>query len=204
MRRLHVLTASALLSLLGAPAHAQSEFDFTYSGTLTEVFNCPDAPGGVCPGADPPGSNRLVFPWNGTASFITSSSANVVYSCPRPELGCHGDGLLQIVLDGEPWLTWGPIGTGPGVPATPLSLTLVGGAIASMSGFFSKSFPHDFYYTDGSTLAYSFISPTAGPGPQSGSGVATLTLLPEPGSWALVLAGLALLGAGRSIKAART
>ena len=74
MRELKVLIGAALLAVTGA-AHAQSEFDYFYSGTTLTYPSCPAYPGGLCPRDDPSGAPHI-DPWAGTISFITSSSAN--------------------------------------------------------------------------------------------------------------------------------
>jgi hypothetical protein len=193
---LRAIAAVLLLAVTGA-ARAQSEFDFAFSGTQTESRNCPTSPGGVCPGATPPGSNQFVLPWVGTISFITTSSANGVYSCLAS--GCDGDGQLMIVLNDVPFPhNWGipfPISPPPG-PPTPLRLTLLDGAIASLSGTFTPGAFSPVYRTNGSELSFIYVSrpPPIGPGTVSAFGTAPI---PEPETWILLATGLSVLASAR-------
>jgi hypothetical protein len=184
---LRQIVSIALLAASGI-ANAQSEFDFSYSGQLTTFVSCPGAPNGLCPGADPDGGIRT--PWNGTLSFITSSSADGVYSCLT--FGCSGDGQLTIVLDGVIWPNWGP--PLPNVQ-NPLALTLLNGSLVSLAGNFSEgaSLSSGAYGTDGSALSFNLFRLGAPAFVQFANG--TLTPAPEPETWAMLLIGMAATGA---------
>jgi len=187
MRELKILTSAVLLAVMGA-AHAQSEFDFAYNGTMTTFCSVGGRP--CSPDFPPdPGMPRL-DPWAGTISFITSSSANGVYTCRD----CGGDGDLNIVLDGTPWPSWFFIPR-PGEAFLPLTLTLLDGAAVSLRGPF-KLDPFGTYNIGGAPPFLSFGSQVrAAEIAIDRFGIATLTPIPEPEAWALMLVGLASIGA---------
>lgn len=186
MKELEVLAAAVLIAG-SATTNAQSEFDFAYKGSVDTRAFCSDSPFGTCPGFPPP-SEPLIQPWTGTISFVTSSSADGMYTC---RTGCSGDGQLSIVKDGTSWPSWVPGPLTPGPPMGPLTLTLRDGAIVSLGGRFTPDptvFPG--YIIDANYLL-SNIHRTEGAIAFTESGVATLTLIPEPATWLLLAGGLA-------------
>ena len=189
MRDPKVLTA-ALLALMGT-AQAQSEFDYSYNGTLLTWCSSPSG-GGCGPGEDP--NVPRADPWMGTLSFITSSSADGAYSCL---VGCgpDHDGELIIGFNGTLWPRWFPrVPLGfPGDVFRPLTLTLLNGAVVSLIGTFSDDPSVQIYSTDGEALAFG-RSTFGTEGTVRQIGTATLTAIPEPETWALLLAGLASIG----------
>ena len=196
MRKLKILIATALLAVMGA-AHAQSEFDFAYTGTIVTL--CGPT---FCPGFPSPIDGPIIEPWTGTISFLTSSSADGTYSCTFGGL-CSSDGVLSIGFsngafgfNGAFSSSWFPFPLLGGFLNPPLTLTLLDGAIASLKGGFTfvPGAPQCCgYRTDGTTLTYSEDFTDSAP-KFSRFASALLTPIPEPETWALLLVGMAAIG----------
>jgi len=157
----------AVAGLLAASAAQAVEFDYTYSGTLVTLRQ---------------DNSSTRQPWSGTFAFITSSDADGVYGCDV----CGGDYRELIIFDGF-FRDWGG----------DLALVLSGGALESLGGTFRYHYTFPPTYTiDGTTLTLFDPEPIAQLTFFGTATLAPVTAVPEPETWALLLAGLAVIGAG--------
>jgi hypothetical protein len=168
--------------LLGAcmQANAVASFEFSFSGTLVHILDAWECPNTICPGYPGP-PPPVVSDWSGSITVVTSSGADGSYT---------GEEVLSIFQDSGLALHSAIhfASLGPTATISNGALTLTGGGTAFVD-YFPAPVEYAFY---GDHFTYEqpaihHYGPT--------SGYATLTPIPEPGIHALMLVGLAAVGA---------
>jgi len=180
--KLHTLAAAAALAVMSLQAQAVTTYTFDFAGTQTHFpddWEC----GGVCP----PGTRDTTSDWRGSLALALPD----------------GDGTFLFDWSGvEPNMTltlhqpWQTTPFSLGFPPGPLFGAVVsGGRVSALTGsalLFDSTGPTTWAF-DG--LAVFFNDPASHHyGRTFGSGTLAVAAIPEPGTWALLLAGLAFVG----------
>jgi hypothetical protein len=182
--------AALTLVLAGAlhgAAAAEETFQFRVQGSGTHLWNfwecehAPDPP--TC--AFGPGPYITDIGWFGSVDITTSDGRDGVYT---------GSDLLFEMSSN--WASFITDGYGSGLYGFGMSVTLADGRVTDVRGWGNPQFPSFEPYT---TVSFSGLTAsfTLEGCHHCGSyhGTAELVAIPEPGTWLLTLAGLALVAA---------
>jgi hypothetical protein len=187
LRRLFVVSGAAAMLVASSAARAIETFKFDIHGSLYHLFNAWECPGQIC--REP----AITYPWHGTITLGTADSADGVYTV--------GNGLLSFLIDHS---GSGGVRNGVevflGVPT--LAVSLVGGHVSDISGSTERSpwEPRSRYSFAGFQVTYA-EEHSHHYGPTWGTG-RLVAAIPEPETYAMLLAGLALVGAATRRKRA--
>jgi hypothetical protein len=179
------LLVAAALCAAGSAWASPTQFVFDVDGSGFETYGTADTahcPGGVC---STPGQ---ALDWTGTLTIVTDSDADGIYS--------FGD-LVSITLDSslgdftangaiDPFLQVGQL------------VTLAGGKVTDIEGGYTPDHLTTFRFDGGLSIDFSSVAQCD----QCDFSSATATLtpasiapaVPEPGTYALMLAGLGVVG----------
>lgn len=173
--KLQPLAAALALAAI-VPAHA-ADYSLTFAGTKTHYvnpFEC--GGGGICPPGTPP---VVSSPWSGTL-LITAPSEDGSYTV-------ESFSLLAASIDGRALSLYVPLGE-------TFVVTIAGAKVASLDGDTSQGTPPQRFTFDGMSVhwlqrAEHHYGETSGDAQIAG----VVTHAPEPETWALLLAGIALV-----------
>ena len=180
---MRVLAAAFAAAAFCATASADETFEFTFQGTGFHLYNAWECPGTIC---TTPGYS---FWWSGTVTVETIAAADGLYTA--------GDLLSVSLQSNQGGFTVDGFGhvissAGSHSPVVvPTFATISGGEVTAVRA--NGSFPPDYrsYNLDGLTATYHFGG-CHHCGIENASAV--LVAVPEPGTYALMLAGLGALG----------
>jgi hypothetical protein len=171
------LAVAVLVTGLSCGAQASVTSVFSFSGDLEYRYNAWNCPNLTC------SSWAETRAWEGLVTVVTDSAADGTYA---------GDKLLsfQFASSLPNWQGFTTDGkaTGSFLPVT-LAVTMTGGLLTAVDGGFMAD-PYERFTMNGLTASYSFGGCHHC---NAVTGVATLAPVPEPQTYAMLLAGLGLL-----------
>jgi hypothetical protein len=181
----NAVAAIALVSCLAAPAHAAETFRFSITGSIVHFVDWWECQCFMDP---------VTLPWNGWMNLTTASAADGVYT---------GDELIDLTLStSRASFSVDGHGVGDSVSyATWISVTLAGGAVAAIDGSVELgNGPFEIVRFESDHLHYIFEG-AHHVGPSEGTAI--YAAIPEPGTYALLLAGLTLVAGFKPARRSR-
>ena len=181
----NAVAAIALVSCLAAPAIADETFQFSVTGSVVHVVNWWECECFMDP---------VTLPWYGRMYVTTTNAADGVYT---------GDTLLDLTLHtSRAYFSVDGHGVGDSISyASWIAVTLAGGEVVAIDGNVEfGTGPFEIVRFESDHLHYIFegahhIGPF--------EGTAIYAAIPEPGTYALLLAGLTLVAAFKPARRSR-
>lgn len=170
----NAVAAIALASCLAAPVNADETFQFGVTGSVVHWVNWWECECFMDP---------VTLPWNGSMTVTTTSAADGVYT---------GDELIDLTLNtSRASFSVDGHGVGYSIASASLFVTLAGGEVVAIDGSVTYGTgPFEVVRFETDQLRYIFEG-AHHVGPSEGT--ATYAAIPEPGAYALLLAGLTLV-----------